>query len=504
MMASERTPCAQGVTRATLSAWRDRLLPAVEMERISQHVVACAACQTLHTQFEEVARVLRSQRELDPGERIVEGVRQRAARTPRRGWMPRGPQWNRLKVLAPIAALLLLFVYVLGTGLNRRAGPTPTPTASTTLGPTATPETLTVRDPALALQLTFAFVQDNDVWVSWKSKAPQQMTHLGVGAQHLIWTLAWSPDQSKLLINETADVDATSARAWILTLAPNYSLTELPASAPVVAGCANYFTCSWLGQRYIIHLNRAVYNQNFHSFKIYDLQSGRDLTTALDDQTISELEVRGQYVYFSSVQTSGGAGAPPGKIERFDLAGNSYTTVYTAPGPFIGEVAVVGGWDLSADASRAVSWYTAGVGVPHHCPVSSCNAYYQDSTGTVAAIFTQQPAGAPILISPDGRYAAALSSGSTVLQIVQQALPSGSEVADVVPSASSGHDDVLLSWAAQSGGVFDEQIALDSSGNTVGTSVFFVPAGSSHAVHQAHFAEKISSSSFMFFAPPAD
>src|SRR5260221_12863194 len=109
--------CAAEMDGATLSAWRDVVLPPAEMERIHEHVVRCATCQTQLAEYNGVARTLRRQREIEPGDRIVEAVRRSIAHQPPRHWTPSRRAWRSLSALASVAALTLLFVYVLGSGL---------------------------------------------------------------------------------------------------------------------------------------------------------------------------------------------------------------------------------------------------------------------------------------------------------------------------------------------------------------------------------------------------
>ena len=69
-MPSETLTCALGIGADTLSAWRDELLPREERDRLRVHVAECAVCGRRLAELDEVARVLRAQRELEPGNRI--------------------------------------------------------------------------------------------------------------------------------------------------------------------------------------------------------------------------------------------------------------------------------------------------------------------------------------------------------------------------------------------------------------------------------------------------
>lgn len=173
----ESPPCAAGVAAATLSAWCDAQLTPDAQARLRAHVADCAACQQRLAQFDLTAQMLLAQRELEPGDRIVSGVRARAAQLAEQpawrrrlgalpplappvwlpGWRracsadgnraastdgaatrtraPRRPArrrvWGGLGAVASVAAVLLLFVYVfhaLSLGAQRQGHGHPTPT----------------------------------------------------------------------------------------------------------------------------------------------------------------------------------------------------------------------------------------------------------------------------------------------------------------------------------------------------------------------------------------
>ncbi|MBF6589560.1 MAG: hypothetical protein IVW57_03380 [Ktedonobacterales bacterium] len=138
------TTCAQGIGAKTLSAWRDDLLPIAEAQRLGAHTSTCAACRTTLATFETVAQSLRSQRELEPSDRVWRGVRARIARVPRRH--AHASIWRGLGAVASIAAVVALFIYILSSGPGRR-GPvggtaTMTPQPTTSSSPTSTPSSI--------------------------------------------------------------------------------------------------------------------------------------------------------------------------------------------------------------------------------------------------------------------------------------------------------------------------------------------------------------------------
>jgi hypothetical protein len=170
-MTPETLTCTANITPDQLSALRDGALPMAEAQRLREHISGCPACQARLADYNTLATALRQQRELEPGERIVEGVRARLASgsAPQRR-LPRLPRpsrrlWAGLATLAPVAAIILLFVYVFGglAGHNRPAAdktptilpaPTITPLGGKHLSPTASPATVTLPPftPAISAQ----------------------------------------------------------------------------------------------------------------------------------------------------------------------------------------------------------------------------------------------------------------------------------------------------------------------------------------------------------------
>ncbi|HLY30214.1 MAG TPA: hypothetical protein VKQ36_04250, partial [Ktedonobacterales bacterium] len=212
-------------------------------------------------------------------------------------------------------------------------------------------------DPAVADQLTFAFIQANDVWVSLRGAPPQQITHLGLGTQQLNWFLLWSEDQTRLLAvasNNPSSGTATS-EAWIIGL-PGKSVQSLPSSA-VASACADH-SCAWLEDRYIVHMNTTRPGSHYLYYKIYDTQAQHDLSTGLDSQEITFWQVRGSSVFFTPYDNEPTFAL--GAIKRFDFNSNQITTQFTLPGTMVAEGIPSGVWDLSADAREVVVEFDVG------------------------------------------------------------------------------------------------------------------------------------------------
>jgi predicted anti-sigma-YlaC factor YlaD len=113
--------CALGLTGERLSVWRDGLVSASEMARISAHVPTCQACQAYLAQFDAITHQLRGQRELEPGMRIWRPVQKQIVQIPSERRIPMKSRSILSGIGAVAAALLLigLFVVVLQ---NRATG----------------------------------------------------------------------------------------------------------------------------------------------------------------------------------------------------------------------------------------------------------------------------------------------------------------------------------------------------------------------------------------------
>ncbi len=134
-MARDTLDCAANIGDEMLSGWRDFPPSPAEAARIHEHVVACLACQRRLADFELVASALLRQREIEPDERILTAVRQRASRAGARSHHGVSRRiWSGLGALAASAAVVVLFVYVFG---GIAGHPNPAPTATTAKTPIA-------------------------------------------------------------------------------------------------------------------------------------------------------------------------------------------------------------------------------------------------------------------------------------------------------------------------------------------------------------------------------
>lgn len=207
--------CAENIAPERLSALRDESLPADEAQRLREHVTGCPACQARLADYDALAAALRQQRELEPGERIVEGVRARLAAPStarRRRWRrPSRRLWAGLATLAPVAAIILLFVYVfggLGSHMRPAAGKTPTAqaTPAPTLvsgkhaGPTATPPLVTL--PPFPPAYTLG--------VAWGALTPMETFSTPPVARTQFAVNTLSPDAT-MLVGTSMPTDASTA-----------------------------------------------------------------------------------------------------------------------------------------------------------------------------------------------------------------------------------------------------------------------------------------------------
>ncbi len=505
-MARNTLTCDEHIGGEMLSAWRDGLLPDDEMRHIAVHATTCPACRERLAGFDEVARALHRQVELEPDERVLYGVRRQIASGHRSRWLgqPHARLWSGLGALGSVAALLLLFVYVLITGPGSqlpRLAATATTSARVTTTVTAQTGIFSIADPAIARQLSFAFVRNNDVWESYHGAQPRQITHLSLSGQQLSWRLSWTPDQSKILAWAVSDLQPNQpAYAWSITTDDN-NVTPLPST--LAQACGGGLTCFWLTDRYIVHFDIARIGAHAQYLKLFDLQTGRDISTALDDEKVTEVEVRGSALYYTPYTFSSGPDTSPGMIWRFDVRTDTITRVFTVPGPLISQGLPAGTWDLSQNAHELVAWF--GTGVTVHCPVSACHTYYQDTSGTTAAILTSQQSMDRLTISPDGEHAASTvaANAATIQQqasdysIVQQMLPSGTVQSTALPQ-TLGAQYSVLGWTADSTSILVQQAQVDRQENTPPAALYAVTAGRYDA---AHLVETLPSGNALTFAP---
>jgi len=479
-MTGDAPTCAEQIGTETLSAWRDSLLPAAEMERIAEHSAGCAACRGHLAAFEQVARALRRQRELEPGARIRAGVlrrvahrgRARARRSAARRWALTGGAG----ALAATVALVLLFGIVL-RGLG----------GSTTAPPAG--------DAAIKSQLTYAYVQGNEVWVSLRGAPPRQVTHLGVTGEYSFWNLFWADDASRLLM-VASGANAAKPLAWVLTLPegsvrllPDKSVTPRLVPSPVASGCIADFICYWLGDRYILYVDVGPHAPNFNYYAVYDIQTDQRLTTPIDGVGITRGEVRRGSFYYTTNE--------PGTrlVNSLDMARHGAGPVFTTPGPLVseggGEPRLIGGWDLASDAHRLVSWYSTPL-ADQPCPAAPCTAFDENTDGAITAIFPSRQI-AKASISPDGRQVAAVASrfpsangALPPFDIVEQALPTGRVLTNALPFASDRHDLLGIQWTAQGDQlvVLRARISDDAGATAHDLIIYTAPAGSDQLLHQ--------------------
>ncbi len=402
--------------------------------------------------------------------------------------------------------LMLILSFVLLSGCKSAA--TSAPVLTRTAAPL--PGVVAVSDMNIARQLSFAFIQANDVWVSLHGAAPRQVTHLDLSTQQLDWHLVWSADGTKLLaaaINPVSN-GAFAGGAWIISL-PDGSAASLSAFASL-SGCA--ISCGWLDGRYLVYADVAEAGSHAQVYHIYDTQAQRALSTSLDNQRITEWEVRGGELYFTPYIDSTGTGSfVPGAIKRFDLASNQITTAFTvSEGALVAQGASFAHWDISADGSKIVYYFFGGA--LHGCPVGiQCKTLYQDTTGSITAIFSSYQAGAnasaqinaPIWISPDGSAAAGFISASPTIiasnppdTLVQQTLPAGNEWSNALPVENHPYGDQILGWISQPAGIVIQRVEEDAQQAPQATNIYAAPSGSGNA----HLVETVQAG-LVVFAP---
>ncbi len=204
--------CPGGVTRETLSGWRDALLSAEDARRLGEHISACGPCQATLARFDAVAGALLRQRELEPGDRIVRGVMSRLARRSRRsGRAPVGRLMRGAGTLGTVAALVALFIIVLHTGPGLNGGPAQRMTPTLTQAGTPSPSPSATATTAEAVTIAQA----------WGADAARNAVTTQIDATHVFEASALTRDGSTLLGSEIAlsGGTPTTASAGMLSIA---------------------------------------------------------------------------------------------------------------------------------------------------------------------------------------------------------------------------------------------------------------------------------------------
>lgn len=139
MKPAPSAPCALGIRVETLSALRDDVLTAAEMQRLRGHVATCAACQARLAGFDRVAQALRRQRDIEPGQQVwrtLQPITVNRGRSPMY-LMSRNVLGGTIAVLSAVAIILLFAEVLLNHNLFIK--PTTSATATTIATTTITP-----------------------------------------------------------------------------------------------------------------------------------------------------------------------------------------------------------------------------------------------------------------------------------------------------------------------------------------------------------------------------
>lgn len=119
-----------------LSAWRDRLLPEADAQRIALHVTDCAACQQRLDEFAQIAAAIHRQPAPDLRQQTWRGLQTRISQRGQQPMrIPRAAAFSGIGAIAVAALIIVLFVFA----LNHRPGGSSGPATTTA---TAVPVTV--------------------------------------------------------------------------------------------------------------------------------------------------------------------------------------------------------------------------------------------------------------------------------------------------------------------------------------------------------------------------
>ncbi len=169
-MSEKKAPCTLNLSRETLSAWRDRLLPEADAQRVALHVSDCAACQYRLSQFALIAAAIQRQPAPDLRAQTWRGIQMRLETTQRAGF-PRNFALRGVgAALAAVLVAMLIFVFVThNQGGTHTLTTTPTGTAAATTQPTPASSFLTPTQawgnfPSQNIALTQGVIYPEDIF----------------------------------------------------------------------------------------------------------------------------------------------------------------------------------------------------------------------------------------------------------------------------------------------------------------------------------------------------
>lgn len=338
-MARETLTCAEGVTPERLSALRDAALTPAEAERLRAHIATCAACRARLAGYDALAAALRQQRELEPGERIVNGVRARLATRRLRLRRPRGI-WAGIATLAPVAAIILLFVYVF-SGLAGRARPAtastptvvlPTPVATNQFGkpvyPTVTPALVTL--PPMTPSVSAA--------TAWGALSPAATVQTPSAANTLFSFDALSPDATTLIGTQLDHADPGTGREDVYLISYDIASHTYRRLGPQWTGYgAPWGGAASVSARYIIYVfnsqpgatcgvcNNTLWTYDRQTGATWKIDPGAQYSGALGDI------VSGDHIAFTSIEEQVWVADPAARQVTLSLPVGAQPASPTAP-----------------------------------------------------------------------------------------------------------------------------------------------------------------------------
>ncbi len=281
------------------------------------------------------------------------------------------------------------------------------------VGPVA--PALQIQNAAIADQLAFAYVQNNDVWVSIHGAQPTQLTHL----EKTIQGLSWTADQTKLAITYG---DYPNIASEVVNVATG-ATTALPAALFQYCGIGPNGSCPWIGDRYLAYfITQGPHNA---SYGVYDTQTSQTLKITLNSLPYAPV-IHGNSVYYITSQS-----CATSVLNRLDLLAGTVTTVATLPGsPF--DLGINGGGFSVAPNGDAIFLpvaSTSGAGCqasPNFSPVEVVSQGH----GQPVSAYQSAPqfSIASAAIAPDGAvgaFATIAGSATSTASLALVALPSG-------------------------------------------------------------------------------
>jgi PASTA domain len=388
-----------------------------------------------------------------------------------------------------------------GEGISKTISPTVVlyiSSGNDTPGPV---QNITVQNPAIASGMKVVYVTNNDVWLSIGGSTAQQLTHLNLQGTKLFWSLAWSPDQTKILaVTTNITSSSSSSQGWVISL-PAGTVAQLPASA-TVASTGVLSLPYWINDHLIIYYNPNTPSAHLAEFQVFDTMTQQVIHTPFDTILMPHAPIvaNGQ-LYFVNPSIPN-TQCETGVVERYDPATNTMTQFLSLLGSATEQGLPIGGIDVSGDGQTiiAATVGTSSAGCqtnPKYTPIA-----LQRADGTVTPLFTtisQQTIPPTPFLSPDAGHAAIPDSNGFAQENIATKQIYHNQADTSSPSApypGNSSNTALATWFGKATPGLYEEVAQNLSDGTLNDILLDYVALDSNAAMQPVMKLNVQAAAF--------